>query len=269
MTTINNENINIIKSIPAIPPIFNKINEAIKEQVNLNDNLILAIEEDEKIKNDIIKLSNSRYFISGQNLNSIRAIILTLGVMKVKNMIMTLSLKEMMDLNNNNFRDLWEHSIKCAVSCEILANEYNIISPEDAFALGFLHDIGKVMIYKNNAEKFYEFNHRVQTQEEDIIELENSYFNANHSTEGAMILKKWQMPRILTDCIMYHHTPTLSTIPAASGIIYVSDKIVQSEKQVPQLENSILNRLGLYITDVKNLKMNIDVKSSFYFEAIS
>ena len=269
MNSIDNQNTNIIKKTPQIPYIFEKINEAIKEQLNFNDEIIPLIEEDGNLSSNIIKLANSRYFITGQKIDSVKNAFLTLGSMKIKNIIMVLSVKDIMDLNNNNFCDLWEHSLKCAISCEILANEYNIISPDDAFALGFLHDIGKTVLYKNNADIYHDFNFRVQVQGEDIIEIENSYFNTNHTTEGSTILKKWRMPKIFTDCITYHHVPSLSTIPSASGIIYVSDKLSKPDKQAPQIESSILNRLGLYINDTKNLKMNIDVKSNFYLEALN
>lgn len=238
------DNYNIIKDIPPIPEAFYQANEMIKEQGEGLNRILSYFEENTALRDEIIKAANSRYYTIGQTITTIRGVILTLGVMKFKNIVMVLSIRKLMDLDDNNYKDLWIHSLKCAIACEILANENSIISSDDAFSLGFLHDIGKIILYKNKTDLYRKYCKRTLDIDEDIIQIENDSFMANHAAEGSMILKKWRMPRILIDCITYHHTPTLSTIPSASGIIYIADKIVNAEKE-PNLELNLMNRLGL------------------------
>ena len=268
MDILKDENFNIVKEIPQIPEAFKRVNDTLRDQSIVNS-FLDYIEEDNNFKQKIINIANSRYFLTGQNVQSIRSITLNQGIMKLKNMIMIAALRNLMNLNEEGFNDLWEHSLKCAVACEILAKEFNTISSDDAFSLGFLHDIGKTILYKNNTKAYRECIDRSISQEEDIIAIENELFNTNHSADGVMILRKWEMPRILIDCIKYHHTPTLSTMPTVSGIIYTADKIVKCNNQIPSVENSLLNRLGLYISDIKNFKLNVEVKSNFILEALN
>ena len=47
-----------------------------------------------------------------------------------------------------------------------------------------------------------------------------------------------------------------------------ASKIVKSDNE-PRFEYNLINRLGLYINDLKNLKQHIDVKSGFYFESLN
>src|SRR5262249_15227841 len=43
-------------------------------------------------------------------------------------------------------RDLWEHSIGCATIAARIATHVDHVSPNQAFAAGFLHDVGRLLM---------------------------------------------------------------------------------------------------------------------------
>ena len=98
--------------------------------------------QDTILASKTFKLVNSPYFsASSKQLSSINKALLSLGAMKVKNIIIALVLQKLYETEGP--ADLFEHSIRCATACEFLANEYKCINPDDAFILGFLHEIGR------------------------------------------------------------------------------------------------------------------------------
>ena len=53
-----------------------------------------------------------------------------------------------------NRRDLWEHALGCAIVAARLAGKNQSISPLVAFTAGFIHDVGKVLLYRYSKERF-------------------------------------------------------------------------------------------------------------------
>ena len=132
------------KEIPPMPNVMLKALAVIKNPTTGIAELAKIMQVDQAISTKTLSLVNSAFYGFRQQITSINKALVILGMMKAKNIIMSLALKQMMTAQGS--RELWEHSIKCAVAAEILAKEYKIINPDDAFVIGFLHDIGKIFI---------------------------------------------------------------------------------------------------------------------------
>src|SRR5262249_4596852 len=59
------------------------------------------------------------------------------------------------DHGSITLRDLWEHSIGCATIAARIATHVDHVSPNQAFAAGFLHDVGRLLMYRCSREDFY------------------------------------------------------------------------------------------------------------------
>ena len=190
-----------------------------------------------------------------------------MGMMKAKNIIMSLALKQMMTAQGS--RELWEHSIKTAVAAEILAKEYKVINPDDAFVIGFLHDIGKMLLNSKNPLKYSKVRYLAQQDNVNLVDIEDAQFGTNHCVLGALISKKWQLPVILTNCIRYHHDPAQSSLPTVCGIVYCADRMVQNNMPNPLLEAKVMNKLDFSITDPVALRETILAKATIFLKEMS
>lgn len=253
---------NNIKPLPIMPEILSNVFELIKNSKNLVEDLANEISKHQDIEKAVLKIANSRYFALAQEIKTIQQAIVFLGVMRVKNIILALSLKEM--LCPNNYKDLYKHSLMCGLATKALAERTKTINPDDAFAVGFMHDIGKVVLYddmENELEK------TKKSLESDVIENENNMFQTNHCTMGAMILKRWRLPNIIIDCIKYHHAPTLSALPAVCGLVYISD-ILSSEGNFDNKLYNMALRLGMPTLDSKSINLMVRTKAEAIMETI-
>ncbi len=255
------------KDIPPMPNVMVKALSVIKNPTTGIAELAKIMQADQSISTKTISLVNSAFYGFRQQITSINKALVILGMMKAKNIIMSLALKQMMTAQGS--RDLWEHSIKCAVASEIIAKEYKVINPDDAFVIGFLHDIGKMLLNAKNPLKYSKVRYLAQQGNTDLIELEDSQFGTNHCILGAFISKKWQLPVILTNCIRYHHDPSQSSLPTVCGIVYCADRLVKQTMPSPIFETKVLNKLDFTISDPSTLRETILAKASIFLKEIS
>ena len=255
------------KDIPPMPNVMVKALSVIKNPTTGIAELARIMQVDQSIATKTLNLVNSAFYGFRQQITSIQKALVILGMMKAKNIIMSLALKQMMTAQGS--RELWEHSIKCAVAAEILAKEYKVINPDDAFVIGFLHDIGKMLLNSKNPLKYSKVRYLAQQENVSLIDLEDAQFGTNHCILGALVSKKWQLPVILTNCIRYHHDPAQSSLPTVCGIVYCADRMVQTNMPNPLLDPRIMNKMEFSIPDPIALRETILAKATIFLKEMS
>ncbi len=255
------------KEIPPMPNVMVKALSVIKNPSTGIAELAKIMQVDQAISTKTLSLVNSAFYGFRQQITSINKALVVLGMMKAKNIIMSLALKQMMTAQGS--RELWEHSIRCAVASEILAKEYKVINPDDAFVIGFLHDIGKILLNSKNPLKYSKVRYLAAQGNVNLVEVEDMQFGTNHCVLGALISKKWQLPVILTNCIRYHHDPLQSSLPTVCGIVYCADRLVQQNIQSPILEPRIMNKMEFRINDPVALRETILAKATIFLKEMA
>lgn len=252
------------KDIPPMPNVMVKALSVIKNPATGIAELAKIMQVDQAISTKTLSLVNSAFYGFRQQITSIQKALVVLGMMKAKNIIMSLALKQMMTAQGS--RELWEHSIKCAVAAELLAKEFKVINPDDAFVIGFLHDIGKILLNTKNPLKYSKVRYLAQQDNVSLVDVEDAQFGTNHCVLGALVSKKWQLPVILTNCIRYHHDPVQSSLPTVCGIVYCADRLVQTNMPNPILDPKIMNKMEFTINDPVALRETILAKATVFLK---
>ncbi|MBQ2984599.1 MAG: HDOD domain-containing protein [Candidatus Gastranaerophilales bacterium] len=255
------------KDIPPMPNVMLKALTVIKNPTTGIAELAKIMQIDQAISTKTLGLVNSAFYGFRQQITSINKALVILGMMKAKNIIMSLALKQMMTAQGS--RELWEHSIRCAVASEILAKEFKVINPDDAFVIGFLHDIGKMLLNIKNPLKYSKVRYLATQGNVNLVDVEDSQFGTNHCVLGALVSKKWQLPVILTNCIRYHHDPAQSSLPSVCGIVYCADRLVQAQMPTPLLETKVMSKLDFSIQDPVALRETILAKANIFLKEMS
>lgn len=256
------------KDIPPMPHVMVKALEVIKDPKSGARQLGEIMSVDQAMSTKILSLVNSAFYGFRQQTTSVHKAIVILGMMKAKNIVMSLALKPMM--SGHGSRELWEHSIKCAVAAEHLAGQYRAINPDDAFVIGFLHDIGKMLLASKDPVKYSKVKYIAQQDpNKDINALERSILGVNHCELGAMLSKRWSLPVVLTNCIKYHHTPWLSSLPAACGVVYLADRLVQPNPPSVIIEDTLSEKLNLKVTDPQAVREQVLAKSAILLRELA
>lgn len=216
--------INNLKNVPAMPNVVIQALNIVKNPNSGIKDLGDIMSYDQSLSLKVLNLVNSAYYGFAQQITSITRALALLGMNQAKNIIVAIAMKPMFSSEEN--KELWEHSITVAVGCEYLASNLNIMDSEEAFIIGFLHDIGKIILNMQDKDALNQVRELVANGS-DVIEAERIYFGTDHAEVGAALAKKWQLPILLTNVIKYHHTPNLASVPKECSLVYLVDKLIQ------------------------------------------
>jgi len=111
------------------------------------------------------------------------------------------------DSNLITLRDLWEHSIGCAKIAARIATHVDHVSPNQAFAAGFLHDVGRLLMHRCSREGFYTAITVATAKSIPLSEAETLAVGMNHVTLGEIWAVRSELTYGFQQVIRYHHEP--------------------------------------------------------------
>ncbi len=250
--------INTIKDVPAMPNVIIRALGIINDDSSGTKELSDIMAYDQALTSQVLKLVNSAYYGFAQEITSIKNAIALLGMTQTKNIVIAVAMKPM--LTSQCGKDMWRHSLKTAVASELLAKNYDIIDPNDAFTIGFLHDIGKVILNMCDPKKYQGVKELIQNGEAPLS-AEEHIFDMNHADVGFMLAKKWKLPVLLANCIKYHHDPLRSSMPKASSLIYLANMISQPGEELPKMDYNVLEEVGIEKNQLKQFKLDSEAST--------
>lgn len=261
-----NDLINSIKEFPAMPNIIMHALNIMKDPDSSTKELGKIISYDQSLSTKVLTLVNSAYYGFPQQITSIYRAIALLGMSKAKNIIITVAMKPM--LIGQADKELWRHSIKTAIGCEHLAKHLKIMDPDEAFVIGFLHDIGKMILSMKDLNLYKSVKDLTKTGA-NIIEAERLYYGTDHCQMGSLLAKRWQLPLLIANSVKYHHNPSLSPMPVPSTLVYAIDTIVSDNCDFENLDQEALKKLNIKIDQPQILRENILSKANLLLNELS
>jgi putative nucleotidyltransferase with HDIG domain len=154
----------------------------------------------------VLKVANSPYYGTSQEISSIRLAVLTLGAARVKSLSLSLSLYELSNKIGGrvNLKDFWRHSLNVACVAELIAKKVEPALMEEAFVCGCLHDIG-VLVLDNIYAKDYAKVFQATAAGGDLVRVEQQLLEIDHAVAGEMVARIWNFPQRYCETIAHHH----------------------------------------------------------------
>ncbi|MCD4718832.1 MAG: HDOD domain-containing protein [Desulfobacula sp.] len=155
----------------------------------------------------LLGLVNSAFFGFRQNVKTISDAVVAVGMESLRNLVLCFAVKEALSKNKIPGFDIdtfWEDSIRRAVAAKQLA--YLVNEPvEEAFTAGMLQDIGLLVLFFMEPEKVDRWPLLRSNLPQQRHEMEEELFHTAHDSVGAMLTKKWNLPKSYILAIGYHH----------------------------------------------------------------
>lgn len=258
--------INSIKEVPAMPNVIIKALSIVKDPEAGAKELAGIISCDQSLSTKVLSLVNSAYYGFPQQITSINRALALLGMMKAKNIIVTVAMRPL--IISQGDKTLWEHSIKTAVASEHIAKYLKLMDPDEAFVIGFLHDIGKIVLNIQSPEYMEKIRQLVQDGS-NSVEAEQMFFETDHTQMGSLLAKKWQLPILLNNVIKYHHQPEMSSMPSACSLVQLADMLVYDGQYAEEIKQVALKALNLNIEEPQILRETIGEKASVLLAELS
>lgn len=99
---------------------------------------------------------------------------------------------------------LWEHSLAAGLACRGLASRVAGISEDQAYALGLLHNLGKVLLCVDEPKTYEEVVRREVDDGLPAERAEERAFGYNHAQAGAALALRWGLGDVTVRAIFFH-----------------------------------------------------------------
>ena len=210
----------ICERVASLPPapVAVRILEVLRNERAPVPSLAAIISTDPLLAVRVLKLAN---FAAGQlqRLVTVSHAITVMGLDAIKSLALGLTVFPLQSVPGKTtgsdlydapitLRDLWEHAIGCAAVAARIATQVNCVSPHQAFAAGFLHDMGRLLLYRCSRRSFYAAVTVASAKNIPLSEAETLAMDINHATLGEIWAGRSELPHRFQLVMRYHHEPT-------------------------------------------------------------
>ncbi len=222
-----------IQEIPTLPVVALKVNKLLQDYDTSIRVLSKTIEKDQAMVTKILRLVNSAFYGFRSKIGNIPHAVAILGFNTVRNAVVSISVMDAFSgkgaSQNFDIMAFWKHSVAVAVTSRHLAEKTRLVTSDESFVAGLLHDVGKVVLAQYFKELFLQVWESMHNNGQSFYEAEKELLPANHARIGAHLAKRWQLPDNLIEAIRYHHTLRKTAAnPNLLMTIHIADIIVNN-----------------------------------------
>ena len=200
-----------MKELPTLPVVAQQIMRATNEDENSFKTLSKIVEQDPSLTMQLLGLANTAIYGQQARVASASRAISVVGTATLKRLALCAFVKEgwKSDARREQF---WRHSIAVAFGTAFLAGCSVVVSPDDAFSAGLLHDVGVLVLETVLPGDYPEVESRIAATV-SRADAEQDLFDVDHTQAGAWFADRWQLPGTLIEGIDGHHSDTQGSMP--------------------------------------------------------
>jgi len=188
-----------------------------------NQELAKIVSIDLQLTAEILRIVNSPFFgVSGEVSSIVRAINM-LGHRALKNMVLCISVKDLLEPDSVAGFDVtafWEDTLRRATAGRLLADIAGL-NKDDCFTACILQDFGLLVMFYVMREVKADWSVFIKQDPQKRLHLEQQSFGITHDTVSALLARTWSLPEQFIEAIEHHHEDPESDKPQ------VADKLTQ------------------------------------------
>jgi HD-like signal output (HDOD) protein len=231
-----------VGKLPPFSPILNKLLASLAGEEVSFAKLGELIEKDTVVAGNVLRVVNSALYARRSTVNSVRHALAVLGVDKVRNTVLAMSISRMLNgvrtpagFSMERFN---RHSAAVAVLCDHLVQRVDCDYPEGGFVGGLLHDVGRLLIAMALPSEFDRILFLYRHSDRSWIECEQEILGFTHAELSADVLAAWKLPEPIQIAVHAHHVP-----PGAEARMTLGRVLDAANQYVNSIGESILPRI--------------------------
>lgn len=239
-----------------LPHITVQLTKLISDDKSTMQDFEKIIKMDPTLVLRILRAANSPYYGLRQKINSISRAVVIIGINNLRNMIVTVGLKQVFKNKNDNDAfsrtRLWLHCAAVSICSQMIMERIFALNGEDAFLCGILHDIGMIVEDQTVPDLFYNVWKTYDENNPAIIDIEKEAVGTDHCEIGFLLSKEWQLPVEVQEGIHSHHKLMDDVSPSSlTGVIQLAEYIVSQMDYtaIPGMKTKLSNPLAVHIRD--------------------
>ena len=222
-----------VGDLPPLPQVATRALALIEDPDTNTQQLSKLLGSDTALAARVLKIANSAMFARQREITTISQAVMIIGMKTLKGIIIAASLHQFHRKFGPIEQLIWRNSACCAIGarylCQILRRPYF----EEAFLIGLLHDLGKLILMRQIPDEYQRIVERTQ-KGLPFFEVEQEQLGFAHPLIGALVAKKWNFSMEICETLLHHHNPVLETIGSP----------LEEKTTIIQASNFIAHQLG-------------------------
>ncbi|MBN4046893.1 HDOD domain-containing protein [bacterium AH-315-P07] len=199
-----------IDSLPTLPTILWEVQAALHQKQNGSTEIAQVIEQDLSLTANILRLANSAHYGSSNRFVSVVDAVTRIGLREIGRLVnATLMIDTFSGLENSlDYTEFWSHSLQVAEVAGLLADQNpdaTSLLATEAYMLGLLHDVGKLLLDQYFAEDFKRSRAYAVEHNRSDSEAERSVLSMDHGEMAAGLLELWNLQPALIEAVRFQH----------------------------------------------------------------
>jgi putative nucleotidyltransferase with HDIG domain len=238
-----------LRELPTLPAVVRRIAESLERpNVNLSE-VAGLIESDQVLTAHLLRLANSAFYGVSGEIASVARALTVLGTAITRSLLYGVSVLDL----HIDLAGFWEHSIGTALAAGALAKHLRLRAPEEVSGAGLLHDLGKVVLYKQAPETFAAVLERAAAEGLRFAEAERALLDVDHAEVASWLLARWRFPARVLEPVVHHHAPERAAgARVETAVVHVANTLVRAygygfggDRRIPAIAPSAWRLLGL------------------------
>jgi HD-like signal output (HDOD) protein len=224
----------LIKSdieLMSLPDIYLRIERVINDPDSSARHIAAIISQDPNLSAKLLKIVNSPFYGFRQKIDTISRAVTIVGHNQISDLVLGTSVMALfreIPSNLMNMRLFWKHSVACGTCARWIAGSRKFPNTESFFVAGLLHDLGKLIIFRNLPGPAKAVLRQVRHSDSFYYQTERDLIGFDHTQVGKALAEQWTLPSGLEQAIGGHHPPWSLPLDAEAALIFVADNLANA-----------------------------------------
>jgi putative nucleotidyltransferase with HDIG domain len=199
-----------IDAIPTLSKTYLELTKALRSNCLPLRDISAIIERDLALTAKVLQTVNSVRYAQNRKVQSVFEAVQLIGFEVVRALVLSIQVFEFCQqtIGTEFFNFIWSHSLATATATKRLCHRENLPPEtcEEAFLLGLLHDIGKVVLAASCPNEYCTLWREHSGNSRGTVKAELDLFGADHAHVGAYLLRLWGIPELVVGGVEVHHS---------------------------------------------------------------
>jgi HD-like signal output (HDOD) protein len=181
-----------------------KILSLVKDENSSPRDLFLLISHDQALAERVIRVANSVMFGHSGEIRDLRHAVVFLGYERIRSIALAMGVMDVFPARSSlDVQNLWVHGYEVAYLSAAVSDTISMAAPAESFLCGLIHDIGRVIFFEKDRNRYYEIG-----MGDDMFEKELDLFGCTHAEAGGWYAEHAGLPEDIVMAIRHHHRPS-------------------------------------------------------------
>lgn len=199
-----------VDDLPPLPTALQRLVDLVRDEMASLKDLERVIRYDQGLSGRVLRIANSAYYGCRGQVRALSRALVLIGFEQAKRICLCTLLMELFSptraLDAVDREGLWKEAFATARIAGEIAAKRPWVSPEEAYLLGLLHDIGRFVMAVHLPRHYQAIRELAKHRKTPGWYVEAEY-GLSHGTVGKWVAVKWSLPEVFQRVMEFHHQP--------------------------------------------------------------